>query len=123
MEIQSVPGKYSVCRLASDAVIPEWIDRNAFYSVTKTADELSVVCRSEAIPSSVKAEHGWGIVKVVGPIKFSTTGVLASLTGPLAEEKISIFALSTYDTDYLMVKDDVMGETLAILASRGIKLK
>lgn len=97
---------YAVCRLSPDSQLPEWIDKNDFWSVTKTNDELSIVCRQKNIPADTKAERGWSIIKVEGPLDFGLTGILASIANPLAKAKISIFAVSTFDTDYILVKDD-----------------
>lgn len=97
---------YAVCRLAPDSAIPDWIDKTDFWSVTKTRDELSVLCRQKNIPADVKAERGWNVIKVEGPLDFGLTGILASIATPLAKAKISIFAISTFDTDYVLVKEE-----------------
>lgn len=123
MDIEWIPGCYSICRLAADAGIPHWIDTRYFYSVTRTSEEVSVVCVAGCIPDSIQVESDWSMLKVAGPINFATTGVLSALIQPLAEAKISIFALSTYDTDYLLVKKAVLKETLSILEGNGIKVK
>jgi hypothetical protein len=76
-----------------------------FFSITRTADELSVVCQQSNVPEEVQAELDWRAFKLEGPIDFGVTGVLYKLTEPLAQAQIGIFAISTYDTDYLLVKD------------------
>ena len=123
MNIELVSGSYSVCRLLPNAGLPQWIDMKKFYSITRTTEELSIVCETSCVPSEIQAEHGWSMIKIVGPISFATTGVLASLTQPLADAKISIFALSTYDTDYLMVRTHALSESLEILQDKGFKIK
>jgi len=90
-----------------------------FVSVTRTADELSVVCPGEAVPSSVRAEHGFRVLKIDGPLDFSLTGILAAVAGPLADAGISIFAVSTYDTDYVLVKAKDLNQAVAVLQAGG----
>lgn len=104
LRIATVPGSFSVCRLDPSADIPPW-PRGAFISITRTTDELSIVCESAGIPNDVRAEHEWHCFRVEGPIPFETTGVAAALVSPLAAEKISVFLVATYDTDYLLVND------------------
>src|SRR6185437_6302828 len=97
-------GTFAVCRLGADATIPPWATAGSFFSITRTADELSVVCNQDAVPEGVVSERGWRCLRVAGTMPFSVIGVLASLTVPLAQAGISIFAVSTFDTDYLLVK-------------------
>jgi len=97
--------KFGVCRLSKDDLIPEWAEQGDFYSVTRTFDELSIVCYQKNIPSDIKCENDWRILKVEGPLDFSLIGILSSISLVLAREKISIFAISTYETDYILVKD------------------
>src|SRR5262249_53205645 len=100
-----VEGRFAICRLGVDATIPPWITASHFVSITRTADELSIVCPQDAVPEGVQSERGWRCLRVVGTMSFSVVGVLASLTVPLAEAGVSIFALSTFDTDYLLLKE------------------
>ncbi len=96
--------RIAVCRLDSDAAVPGWIGAG-FSSVTRTSDELSVVCiDDERIPKEVRCERGWRLLRVAGTQAFTLTGVLSSVLEPLAKDRISIFAVSTFDTDYVMVK-------------------
>ena len=104
LTLSVVPGTYAVCRLEKRAAVPRWALRGGFFSVTRTADELSIVCEQGLAPLGVLCEMDWACLKVHGPLPFEATGVLTSLAAPMAEAGISIFALSTYDTDYLMVK-------------------
>ena len=105
MKLQELPKIFSVCRLEPSAEIPAWARNGSFFSITKTNDELSIVCEQAFVPSGVKSENDWRVFKVVGPLGFSLTGILASIAQPLAEEKISIFAISTFDTDFVLVKN------------------
>jgi hypothetical protein len=99
-----LPGRFAVCRLHAEAAVPAWAEGGNFFSATRTREELSIVCEEAAVPEGVKAERGWAALKLHGPIPFGTTGVLSSLTAPLAEAGISLFALSTFDTDYVLVR-------------------
>lgn len=108
-----------IARLAPHAEIPLWAMKAEFFSVTKTSDELSLVCEENLIPENIQHENGWAALKVLGPLDFSLTGILASLVSPLAESKISIFAVSTFDTDYILVRRDVLDEAIAVLQNAG----
>jgi uncharacterized protein len=114
-----LPGTYAVCRLDSSASMPEWATSGDFFSVTRTADELSMVCDQSLVPEDLKCEGGWRCLKVQGPLDFGLTGVLDSLSLPLAEDAISIFVISTYDTDYLMVKAADLEQAIAVLEQAG----
>ena len=105
LRLEIVAGTYAVCRLDAAEPVPEWAGSGPFVSVTRTEAELSVVCPEGAVPAGVRKEPGWRCLRVVGPLGFGMTGVLASLAGPLASSGVSIFVVSTYDTDYLMVQD------------------
>ena len=97
--------KYGVCRLEKNELIPEWAQNSDFFSITKTSDELSIVCVEDDIPNHIKCEKDWKILKIEGPLDFSLIGILSSISTILAKSGISIFAISTYDTDYILVKN------------------
>lgn len=118
LRISILPDRFAVCRLPQDAPLPAWI-RGAFTSVTRTAEELSIVCDDDAPPADVQTERGWRGVKVAGPIPFEVTGVAAALVSPLAAAGISVFLVATYDTDYLLLKDDVFERALDVLRAAG----
>jgi GNAT superfamily N-acetyltransferase len=109
---------FAICKLMSDASIPSWATAGDFFSITRTAEELSVVCRQNTVPDGINCERGWRCLRVAGTIPFSVVGVLASLTGPLAEAGISAFAISTFDTDYLLVKVQDLERAVAIVRRR-----
>ena len=109
---------FAVCRLAPDAPLPAWI-RGELTCVARTSEELSIVCADDAAPADVKAERHWRCVKVEGPIPFEMTGVAAALVAPLAGAQISVFLLSTYDTDYLLIKSEVFERALDVLRAAG----
>lgn len=112
-------GIFAVCRLGPSAVVPSWASAGNFFSITRTADELSVVCPQSAVPEGVRSEGGWRCLRVAGAMDFSLVGVLASLVGPMAEAGISVFALSTFDTDYLLVKEADFEKAKAVLRQTG----
>ncbi|MFN7988603.1 MAG: ACT domain-containing protein [Thermoanaerobaculia bacterium] len=114
-----VPGSYAVVRLAPDATIPASALVPPFHSVTRTPAELSLVCPEEAVPAGARAETGWALLSLVGPFPFSMVGVLASVLAPLAEAGVSIFALSTFDTDHVLVKRETLEAAVAALTAAG----
>lgn len=119
LTLSVLPGNFAVSRLGSEARVPRWATSGRFFSVTRTAEELSVVCEERAIPGEVTREGGWRCLKVLGPLDFGLTGILASLTAPIAEAGISIFAISTYETDYIMVKAVDLERAVEALAGSG----
>ena len=121
MRLSILPARVAVCRLPSDAAIPEWA-RGAFVSITRTPDELSVVCDDGAVPADVQAERDWRALKLEGPIPFAMTGVAAALLAPLAQARISIFLISTYDTDYLLVKSESFERAVGVLRGAGYEV-
>ena len=108
----------AICRLSADDPFPEWAGYGELVSLTRSEDELSVVCPSVRVPDGVASEKGWRAFVVEGPLGFELTGILASLTAPLAEQRISVFAISTYDTDYLLVKKEMVREAMLVLGRR-----
>lgn len=118
LTLELLPDRFAVCRLAPEVAIPDNLEAGGLFSVTRTASELSLVCReSQGLPGEV--EGGWRCLGVVGPLAFTQIGVLVSLAQPLAEVGISIFVLSTFDTDYFLVKADQLDATIATLRAAG----
>ena len=108
---------FAICRLEKNTPIPEWALRGAqFSSITASSEEISIVCDQSVVPPDVKAVKGWRALKVEGPLDLSMTGVVASLTAPLAEAGISVFTLSTYDTDYILVKAERLEDAVRVLS-------
>lgn len=118
-----LPDLFAVCRLTPDAPVPAWAATGGFFSITRTADELSIVCRQDAVPKEVKSERGWRCLRVAGTIDFALVGVLASLLTPLAEAGIGVFAISTFDTDYLLVKANDLDRAVVALREAGNKVE
>jgi uncharacterized protein len=119
LSLTILPDTFAVCRLDVTAVIPSWATTGSFFSITRTPDELSIVCLQSAVPDGIRCERDWRCLKLAGPIPFTAVGVLASLVQPLAEAGISVFALSTFDTDFLLVKAANLPRTIDALRLRG----
>jgi hypothetical protein len=112
-------GRFAVCRLGADAAIPADLlqAQPGFLSITRTADELSIVCEEALVPAGAKVQLGWRAFKVEGPLDFSLTGIMATLATPLAVAKISLFAVATFDTDYLLVQERDLEAAVAALST------
>lgn len=119
LTLSILPEGFGICRLESSAEIPTWAMGNPFFSVTKTPEELSIVCPSSSIPTEILAERGWRCLKVHGPLAFGQTGILLSLAEPLAQAGIGTFAVSTYETDYLLVKGCDLPKAIEVLRLAG----
>ena len=119
LQLHELPGRFAVARLKPDADVPAaWLG-GPLTSVTRTAEELSVVTDASRVPADAQAERDWCALAIRGPIPFELTGVLSALLAPLADAGISIFALSTYDTDVLLVRADDRRATLDVLRRAG----
>ena len=115
-------GRFAICRLLPDETAPEWASSGGgFYSVTRTGAELSIVCAENAVPPGVKCERAWRIFEIEGPFDFAATGILVSAARPLAEAGVPIFAISTFDTDYVLVKQ--VENAVRALESAGHRVK
>jgi hypothetical protein len=113
------PDLYAICRLDSGAAVPAWVGGARFLTITRTASELSIACEEEMVPEEVHAERNRRLMQIEGTLAFTLTGVLASVAAPLAGAGISIFAVSTYDTDYLLVSEEDLQEATQVLESAG----
>ena len=113
---------YAIVRFSADAPAPEWATRGEFTSVSRTSDELSIVCPNENLPADVSSPHRWICLKLEGPFLFSQTGVLLSFIDPLSSNGIPIFAISTYDTDYVLIQEEWTGAAVAVLREAGHEL-
>ena len=116
-------GMYAICRMGPDGGIPAWALQGDFSSITRTPDEMSVVVSQERVPEGMPRDSGWRCFRVEGPLPLSTIGVLAALTVPLSKASVSLFAVSTYDTDYLLVKGHALERTAEALAQAGHTVK
>ncbi|MCM3584874.1 ACT domain-containing protein [Mesobacillus maritimus] len=122
MKLKILDSTYSVVKLPPTETIPLWALNADVFSITRTDEELSIVCPSEclAINEALKdVEKDWKCIRVEGVLDFSLTGILASLANPLAENKISIFAISTFNTDYLLIKAHSIEKAKVVLENEG----
>jgi len=117
LTLSILPEKLGICHFDKNSQIPEWAKNISFCSITRTSDELSIVCPQDKIPAGVLAEKDRRAFKVEGPLGFSLTGIVASLSKPLAEAEISIFYISTYETDYLLVEEKNLKKAKKILST------
>ena len=119
LELSLLSGRYAISQLGADSHIPAWATQGPFFSVTCTGDELSVVTEVSLVPVGIQSQPGWRVLKVHGPFVLTEIGVLAALAAPLAEAKISLFAVSTFDTDYLLVASESLPAATAALERAG----
>jgi len=117
--LTTIPETLTVCRLVPDADLPAWAMAGAFWSITRTPDELSIVVGKECVPAGIRTEGAWRALKIAGPIPLSAVGVLASIAEPLAQGGINLFAISTFDTDYVLVASDRLEDARRALANAG----
>ncbi len=115
--------RLAVCRLDPRAEIPAWAAGAPFFSVTRTSDELSIVCPEEHVPPGFTCERGWRALRFDGPFEFGLVGVLASVAVPLAQSEVSILAIATYDTDYVLVEEPQLPLATQVLRERGHEVR
>jgi hypothetical protein len=111
--------RVAICRLAPEEEIPSWAQNKGLTALVRTADEFTIMCDERNVPGHIKMEKGWRILKVQGPLEFSQVGVLAAIAMPLAQAGVSIFVLSTFDTDYILVKEPSLLLALDALQNSG----
>lgn len=119
LQLEVLDRAYAVYRLPPGSALPDGVWNGAFFSLTQTDEELSIVCDSTIPVAADRAEPGWSCLKVIGPLDFALTGILANLASLLAQEGVSIFAVSTYDTDYILVKADRLSQAVEALRRGG----
>lgn len=122
LKFRQLPARYAICQLPVDQALPAWALHHEFLSLTRTPDELSIVCPQASVPATIKSESGWICLQLQGPFPFSQTGILASFIAPLSSNAIPIFAISTYNTDYVLIQEDFLPSALAALTRAGHQL-
>ncbi len=120
--LELAEGDYTISRLAPEAAIPAWADGPGFMTISRSAHELSVLCKSERVPQDVVRESGWACLRFVGPFAFGATGIVLSVVRPLSENRIGIFVVSTYDGDHLLLKHADLERAIQLLALAGHRL-
>jgi uncharacterized protein len=113
------PELFAICRLEPNAEVPQWAGGETFLTISKTKSELSIVCEEARVPAAIHAERKRRLMQIAGTLAFSLTGILAAVAVPLAEAQISIFGVSTYDTDYVLVAEADLERAISVLESAG----
>ena len=119
MQIRTLPDSYAVVRLHPGAELPEWVDQGPFRCVTRTDNEVSVVCRDHDVPDGESVDRGWTVLEVMGPLDFSLSGMVASLVVPLAQADLPIFVISTFESDYVLVRSADLSRVVDALEDAG----
>ena len=114
-----LPDRFAVCRLDKETTIPQWAFSGPFVNVTKTDNELSIVCLEAKVPAGIQVQAGWRCLMVSGPLDFSLVGILSSILNPLTRAGVSVFAISTFDTDYVLVQGEQLNTTVSALVAAG----
>ena len=121
-EIHLLAGRMAICRLDPEEELPPWAGSDAFSSVTRTRAEMTVVCQEENVPAGILCNKNWRCLQIGGVLDFSEAGILSSLTAPLAGEGIPVYALSTYSTDLILIKERDLSRTVLALARAGHRI-
>jgi uncharacterized protein len=121
LALRVLPQTFAICRMPAEAELPAWALAGGWASITRTAAELSIVCEASRVPGEVRKVGPWRAMEVQGPLDFSLTGIMAVLAGALAGAGISLFAVSTFDTDYILVKAETLEDAVHVLRNAGHK--
>jgi hypothetical protein len=119
LSLKILPDRMAVCRFDPAVPVPDWIAEVGFYSLTRTEEELTIVCPETRLAPGISSEAGWRCFQVLGLLDFSEIGIIFSLTRPLAENGVSVFVISTFNTDYLMVKENDLAKAIDALTAEG----
>jgi hypothetical protein len=119
VRLRTLPDSYAVVRLQPGSDLPEWVDMGPFRSVTRTDHEVSVVCRDHDVPEGESVDRGWTVLEVMGPLDFSLSGVIASLIQPLADAQVPIFVISTFESDYVLIRSADLARAADALEDAG----
>jgi hypothetical protein len=122
LRFRRLPGQFAITRLGANSSVPAWALSGEFSSITRTRDELSVVCAAENVVPGTDSQSGWICFKLEGPFPFSQTGILAAFINPLSHNGVPIFAVSTFDTDYVLIQDRFLGVAEDLLRNAGHEL-
>lgn len=119
LELFLVPERLGIVRFPTNALLPAWACDGKFFSITRTTDELSIVCARQNMPEDLRGSTEWRAFQVRGPFALSEIGILSALAAPLADARVSLFAISTFDTDYLLVNSEQLAQAVAALRCAG----
>lgn len=123
LKLTLLSGRFAICKFTPDSSLPDWVMNSPVFSISRTFDELSIMCEEQYIPVEIERESGWRAFKFEGPFDFQQVGILNAVTAPLAQAKIGIFAISTYDTDYVLIKELHLNKTISALSDYGHKIE
>ncbi|WP_410510253.1 ACT domain-containing protein [Methanosarcina hadiensis] len=127
LTLSVLKGRFSILRLEKISEVPAWVYESDFFSITQTPEELSVVCQENSIPgnipANIKVERSWSSLKIEGPLDFGLTGIVAGISTILADNNISLFAISTYDTDYILIKERDLRRATEALTQAGHEIR
>ena len=119
VKLSTLDELYAIVRLDPDTPVPDWAEGGHFWSITRSDSELSIVCPQDQVPRGASAERGWVAFALEGPLDFSLTGVVASLCSPLADARVPVFVISTFETDYLLVREPDLHRSIDALLAAG----
>jgi uncharacterized protein len=119
LDLYVLPERLAICRLGPEEKLPPWAGSAVLLSVTRTQAETTVVCQEENVPAGITCNKSWRCLRIGGVLDFSQAGILSSLTAPLAEEGIPIYALSTYSTDLILIKEKDLSRAVLVLTRSG----
>jgi uncharacterized protein len=122
LRLRQLPATYAITRLAADAAIPDWADGPGFASITRTTDELSIICRDERMPGGLNSDGPWTCFQLLGPFDLSESGIAIRLLRPVSEAGIGFLFVTTFDTDYLLVRTPAAPAAISALVSNGIAI-
>lgn len=114
-----LPGMYAICRFDARDDIPDWVFQSRFYNISKSENELSIICEAHLVPEDTKADRDWKLMRLEGTLDLSLTGVTARFSAPLAKHDVNLCVLATYDTDYIMVKNKKLMQAQTVLRQAG----
>ena len=117
LKLTLLKNKYAICSLPKDALIPDWALTQSLISITRTDKELTIVCRQDIISSELQSDLNWRCFRIDGSFDLDQIGVISSISSPLADAGISIYVISTYDTDYFLVKEEKLNQALSVLSN------
>jgi len=104
LNLKLIDAEFGIVKLNANHILPLWATTNEFYSITRTEKEITIVCPNESIPEEIKRDHGWKCIMIDGSFEFNEIGIIASISNILAKNGISIYVISTYETDYVLIK-------------------
>jgi hypothetical protein len=119
VRLARLTGSYTISRLDPSAALPGWADGTGFVSISRSTEELSIVCPADRVPGDIRQDAGWTCYRFVGPFAFDETGIVSSVIGPLSDAGIGIFVISTFDGDHMLLKEADRARAEAILVASG----